>query len=152
MKDGGIILTMTIREIIKKQILMPTIIIHQASINHGLMNQIFFNPHLKIQELLQWQDSSFVFMTGQDKWVVHTRIQDIDALDSQKKHLSPLFFRESKSSLIHPKEYIYLTLHLEISVVKYSRSKGQIHRDWVLVKNYQFILNSKTRKEKGILK
>ena len=26
--------------------------------------------------------------------------------------------------LIHPKKYIYLTLHLERSVVKYSRSKG----------------------------
>ena len=36
-------------------------------------------------------------------------------------------------AMIHPKEYIYLTLHLEISVVKYSRSKGQIHRDWVLI-------------------
>ena len=35
--------------------------------------------------------------------------------------------------VIHPKEYIYLTLHLEISVVKYSRSKVQIHRDWVLI-------------------
>ena len=48
-------------------------------------------------------------------------------------------------------KFIYLTLHLEISVVNYSRSKGQIHKDWVLVYNLLvYHLVSKKTKKKGI--
>ena len=53
--------------------------------------------------------------------------------------------------VIHPKEYIYLTLHLEISVVKYSRSKGRVLRDWVLIYNLLvYNLVPKEIKKKGI--
>ena len=55
------------------------------------------------------------------------------------------------SHVIHPKEYIYLTLHLEISVDKYSRSKGRVLRDWVLIYNLLVsLLVSKKTKKKGI--
>ena len=51
--------------------------------------------------------------------------------------------------MIHPKEYIYLTLHLEISVVKYRRSKGRVLRDWVLIYNLLvYLLVSKKTKKK----
>ena len=53
--------------------------------------------------------------------------------------------------VIHPKEYIYLTLHLEILVDNYSRSKSQVFRDWVLIYNLLiYHLVSKKIKKKGI--
>ena len=54
-------------------------------------------------------------------------------------------------TMIHPKEYIYLTLHLEISVDKYGKSKGRVLRDWVLIYNLLvYLLVSKKTKKKGI--